>query len=211
MFTIDRTLTVLTVTVLSFALAAGTPRLGSAQHGGADSPATKEPHTSKAQIDAQRRQAEQDEANRRAAKAAQDAELAEDERVIAAGGIVKVKRSGEQWSGEGKDFSQWYSLTSDSTPNGYVLRDVIFHLVGDRQCGAWAECAEASHTASGATWKFRMQGHDENRRLEVRSFLVTFTKPDDAGGSPGGTIDFRVVGRKATSVGFLKTRYVRAP
>jgi hypothetical protein len=211
MHTTDRTPTVLAVAVLSCALAAGAPRLGFAQHGGADSRATGESHTSKAQIEAERRQAAQDEANRRAAQAAQDAELTEDQRVIAAGGIVKVKRSGELWSGEGKDFSQWYFLTSDPTPNDYVLRDVIFHLVGDRQCGAWAECAEASRTANGATWRFRMQGHDENQRLEVRSFLVSFTKPDDAGGSPGGAIDFRVVGRKATSIGFLKTRYVKAP
>jgi len=160
----------------------------------------------------QRRQDEQrkhDEENRRRAEEARQAELAADQRVRDAGGIVSVKLSPECWSGEGKDFSQWYLLRSDPTPAGYYISEVIFRLVGDRQCGAWAECAEHERTADHVTWRFTMQGHDENKSLEIRSFFIDFVKPDNAPGQVGfPKIDVRLVGRKATSVGVLKVRYL---
>lgn len=183
-----------------------------AQHGGFDSPATADRPKSQGQYNAEREQARQDEENRRKAAAAEAAELAEDQKVVAAGGIVRIKRSDEEWSGDGADFSQWYYLASDPTPTGYVLRDVIFHLVGDRWCGSWSECEEVVRTADYVTWRFRMQGHSENRRFEIRSFLINFTGTDDPNdnGSFTPKIDFTIEGRAATSVGILKTRYVKA-
>jgi len=186
------------------------PILGLSQGGGTER-ATGPDHTSRAQVEAERRRAEQDEANRRAAAAAEQAELAEDRRIMDTGGIVRIKRSAELWSGEGKDFSPWYFLASDPAPKGYLLKDAIFRLVGDRSCGSWAECAEAGRNPSTVLWKFRMQGHDENHRLEIRSFILTFAKTDDPNDHGGFTpkIDVRIEGRKATSVGVLKTRYLR--
>jgi hypothetical protein len=161
--------------------------------------------------EAQRRRESEAAAARAREAEALRAELAADDAVRAAGGKVIVTLSPESWSGEGKDYSDWYTL-ANTAPAGYVARDVIFRLVGDRQCNAWAECQEVSRTTGGVTWRFRMQGHDENKSLEFRSFFVEFAKSDDTPFKPGlPKIDVRVVGRKATSVGVLKVRYVPAP
>ena len=149
-----------------------------------------------------------DEENRRRAEADIQAELAVDQQVRNAGGLVLVKRSPEYWSGEGKDFSEWYYLPSDPTPQGYRISEVVFRLVGDRNCGAWSECVEAERASDHVTWRFRMQGHDENLSLEMRSVFVKFAKAEGGGWSISPNIDFRVAGRKATSVGILKVRYL---
>jgi hypothetical protein len=179
----------------------------SAQH---ESPATKEPHVSQLQIDAQEHRAAVDEANRRQALELERAEIADDYRVVNAGGLVRVKASAELWSGEGKNFSDWYQLTSDAVPAGYVLDSVVFRLVGDRSCGAWAECLEVQRTQGATSWAFRMQGHDEDPRLEVSAFEVSYVVTDSPG-NPGHftfNIDVHFAGRRATSVALLKTRYV---
>lgn len=154
-----------------------------------------------------RQEAEATAARAREAEALR-VELAADNSLRAAGGKVIVTLSAESWSGEGKDYGDWYSLTNVA-PVGYAVRDVLFRLVGDRQCNAWAECQETEHTPTRVTWRFRMQGHDEAKSLEVRSFFVEFAKSDDTAFKPGmPKVDVRMVGRKATSVGVLKVRYL---
>lgn len=144
-------------------------------------------------------------------QAADAAEAAEDQRIVAGGGLVRVKQTGELWSGEGDGWSQWYSVASDPAPAGYVFHDAVFRLVGDRCCGTvtcptgqWANCGQKALTKEGATWQFRMQGHSDAKRFIVDNVSIP--------GSNNSPIDiqFHVNGTKATSVGILKSRYVVA-
>ena len=100
---------------------------------------------------------------------------------------TKTYHSPEQWSGQGKAFSGWYSFTTPAAPAGYVISDVKYELQGDRRCGAWAECKEVKRNADGSVvLQFRLQGHDE-------TFHPVITKIDKDG------ITFKNEGSKATS------------
>jgi len=74
----------------------------------------------------------------------------------------KVITSGQKLSGSGKQFSEWYTLCTPENPSGYVIEHADFHLVGDRRCGAWAECEPVDQSGTKACFRFRMQGHDES-------------------------------------------------
>ena len=75
--------------------------------------------------------------------------------------ISKVYYSGYLKSGEGVDFSQWYEMCATPPADKYVLEYQFFNLVGDRSCGAWAECRQRTQTPTMVCWDFRMQGHNE--------------------------------------------------
>lgn len=72
-----------------------------------------------------------------------------------------TKRSGQKPSGPWDQWSQWYEIASDPIPSGSKIKQYKFHLEGDRQCGAWADCRPKSITDDQVTWEFRMQGHNE--------------------------------------------------
>lgn len=135
--------------------------------------------------------------------------------------IALEKWSPEYWSGEGQNFSQWYEIQSDPAPEGYVLASAAFWLKGDRPChgtesspvsktgpsanrptgaGSWAECYEARRDENTVTWRFRMQGHDEDfGTIEIALVPVT----------DGVGIMFKRRGKAATSRGQLVTRYLK--
>ncbi len=71
------------------------------------------------------------------------------------------KRSGNRDSGNFANWSNWYELCSDPLPDGAKITRYAFHLEGDRQCGAWAECRPKKITDDQICWEFRMQGHNE--------------------------------------------------
>jgi LysM domain len=124
--------------------------------------------------------------------------------------IRKVQNSGEQWSGEGKQYSGWYVLRSDPPPPGYYLADAAFTLAGDRACGSFAECREIARSPYGVTWEFRMQGHDEVS--EFRSFFIVISdtpKLNDIRTWP--RVQVTVTGKKATSTGILELVYKPDP
>jgi hypothetical protein len=128
--------------------------------------------------------------------------------------IQAVKTSGEQWSGEGKDWSPWYTLGTDPPPPGYYLAAADFRLAGDRACGAWAECRKIADSPYYAAWEFRMQGHDENKQLT--RFVVSFNfgenfKLGDSTTWPLPKIDVTLSGTKATSTGVIAAVYKPEP
>ena len=130
--------------------------------------------------------------------------------------IFRLYKSPECWSGEGQDFSPWYTLTSAPPPDGYGVSTATFKLVGDRNCqgdevhtnppGAYCECQQvAPHNGqwtlgSRYKWRFRMQGHTERQHLTIH------TVPDSDGSL---TFTFRKEGGKATSLGILTVLFVR--
>lgn len=83
--------------------------------------------------------------------------------------VTSTCRSGLMASGRGKDFSQLYTLCSDSPscsppPPGpeYSIQSERFELTGDRRCNAWSQCSrESSSTEKKVCYDFEMQGHDE--------------------------------------------------
>jgi hypothetical protein len=81
---------------------------------------------------------------------------------------IVVVNSGAKASGEGKGWSEWYQLCG-VVPPGYTLASGEFRLVGDRSCGAWAECEETQKTNDQVCYRFRMQGHDERFAPRVAS------------------------------------------
>jgi hypothetical protein len=65
-------------------------------------------------------------------------------------------------SGNGSSWGPFATICSDDKPHGWTIKNVEFHLEGDRQCGAWAECINnPPSTPIKACRQFRMQGHDE--------------------------------------------------
>jgi hypothetical protein len=102
--------------------------------------------------------------------------------------ITKTYYSGDQWSGQGKEFNQkWYSFTTPPAPAGYAISDVKYELQGDRLCHTYGECKEVKRNADGSVvLQFRMQGHDEK-------FHPVITKVDKDG------VTFQNEGSKATS------------
>lgn len=95
--------------------------------------------------------------------------------------ITRTYDSGPQWSGRGKDFSDWYTLESDEPPPGYVVSSASFRLIGDRTCGSFAECKKQSQTARKVIWEFRMQGHEEGPRENV-SFYGWLNRREESAG-----------------------------
>lgn len=71
------------------------------------------------------------------------------------------KRTQNLPSGMGRFFSPPYEICSDPLPSNSQIVAAEFRLVGDRACGAWAECRETSKTPSQVCWSFSLQGHDE--------------------------------------------------
>ena len=127
----------------------------------------------------------------------------------AAEDIVKVKMSGEQWSGEGKDWSQYYYLETDDPPAGYYLHSATFQLAGDRQCGAWSSCTQVLASPYKAAWEFRMQGHDEH--LELREFFIDLTFDENLKLDGLPKIKVTLSGRRATSTGVITASYRSEP
>jgi hypothetical protein len=66
--------------------------------------------------------------------------------------------------------------------------------------GAWSECKYYDRNDKTVTWAFRMQGHDERKKLVVDSWQI----------SPGASITFRIEGDAATSVGTIYATYQKA-
>jgi LysM repeat protein len=120
--------------------------------------------------------------------------------------IRKVQSSGEQWSGEGKQYSGWYVLRSDPPPPGYYLADSAFTLTGDRTCGSWAECREIARSPYGVTWEFRMQGHDESSQL-TSFFIAISQQPKLNDPKTWPRVQVTLSGKKATSTGVLELVY----
>jgi LysM domain len=132
--------------------------------------------------------------------------------------IVTVKTSGEQWSGEGKDWSQYYYLETDAPPPGYYLYSASFQLGGDRSCGSWSTCTQVLNSPYKAAWEFRMQGHDEV--LQIKEFFIQFTfgekidlKVDNLADliKKLPSIKVTVSGKRATSTGVLAAVYRLEP
>ncbi len=71
-----------------------------------------------------------------------------------------IVSSGPKPSGAMKNFSDWYELCADAPPGFRILKS-DFRLVGDRTCGAWAECTQSLTSDQRTCWRFRLQGHDE--------------------------------------------------
>jgi hypothetical protein len=72
-------------------------------------------------------------------------------------------------SGDGASWGQLYELCSNPAPTGYRVVHAEFRLVGDRQCGAWAECREVEQNDSKVCWQFRLQGHGERPGADGRA------------------------------------------
>lgn len=75
--------------------------------------------------------------------------------------FVKVFSSGPKVSGNGKDFSDWYTVEAEPPPPGYKIVKVDYSLTGDRKCNAWSVCRLSENTQTKATLQFKLQGHDE--------------------------------------------------
>jgi hypothetical protein len=142
-------------------------------------------------------------------QAAQNREDEIDKAVEEAGGIVLKNMSPEYWSGEGKRWSERYTLNSSQPPAGYKLledgRGVSFQLVGGRSCQRWAECREIQRTKTGVKWDFRMQGHEENTVLTIDSVTLHCC------GTKSDRLEFkgRITGTAASSRAILRTRYIK--
>jgi hypothetical protein len=81
-------------------------------------------------------------------------------KILPAPKLVEVS-SGKQLSGDGKNWSPWYSVRTPAAPAEYAVGKIEFWLTGDRACGAWADCQQLVANEEGVVWQFRLQGHDE--------------------------------------------------
>ncbi|RZL04506.1 MAG: hypothetical protein EOP36_00395 [Rubrivivax sp.] len=74
-----------------------------------------------------------------------------------------IVTSGQKPSGPMKSYSEPYALCAELPRDlpGYKIVKSDFRLVGDRSCGAWAECNQTVSTESKVCWQFKLQGHDE--------------------------------------------------
>lgn len=77
------------------------------------------------------------------------------------------KRSGMKDSGKWDAYSEWYEVCSDPIPAGYKIDHYKFHLEGDRQCGAWANCRLKSEAPDRVCWEFQLQGHNEGGPFHI--------------------------------------------
>jgi hypothetical protein len=77
----------------------------------------------------------------------------------------KTFSSGTVLSGVMKDWSPWYSVQADAPPAGYEIDSdpsrTRFEVSGDRNCGSWGVCEWVEHSATAASFRFKLQGHDE--------------------------------------------------
>jgi len=125
--------------------------------------------------------------------------------VVGGNDMTKVYYSDNEWSGEGKEFSRWYTFRTPPAPEGYIVDgSPKYELVGDRSCGSYAECRAAAQpdVRGVVTVQFRMQGHDEGPlQWGVRAFGInTHDKNKDG-------ISFYTEGRKATSLLIVTVNY----
>lgn len=72
-----------------------------------------------------------------------------------------VARSEMKNSGEMANFSDWYVFCTPDVQAGYSVSLVEYHLEGDRQCGAWADCQVTTNANDKICVSFRLQGHNE--------------------------------------------------
>jgi len=82
--------------------------------------------------------------------------------------------SGDQWIGEGKQYSGWYMLQSDPLLRDTIVRNRRLRSRAIGRAGRWQSAAR-SRSPYGVTWKFQMQGHDESSQLT--SFFVISQRP----------------------------------
>ncbi|HEY8696718.1 MAG TPA: hypothetical protein VIM02_03810 [Rhizomicrobium sp.] len=92
-----------------------------------------------------------------------------------------VSRSGMKNSGEMANFSDWYVHCTPDVQSGYTVRLVEYHLEGDRQCGAWADCQLTTNANDRICVSFRLQGHNEglfgggNNGSRQSEMVITYT------------------------------------
>jgi hypothetical protein len=72
-------------------------------------------------------------------------------------------RSGPKESGIGKEFSSPYQLCATLPVGAGRITNIQFRLEGDRVCGDWARCSQASLDSRHVCWNFELQGHEEDR------------------------------------------------
>jgi hypothetical protein len=79
--------------------------------------------------------------------------------------IARTFSSGTVLSGVMKDWSPWYTVQADTPPAGYDIdldpSRTRFEVSGDRNCASWGVCEWVEHTSQAASFRFRLQGHDE--------------------------------------------------
>lgn len=71
--------------------------------------------------------------------------------------------SGPKESGIGKEFSSPYQLCATLPEGAGRITNIQFRLQGDRVCGDWARCSQASLDSRRVCWNFELQGHEEDR------------------------------------------------
>jgi hypothetical protein len=91
---------------------------------------------------------------------------------------TQVFRSGARPSGAGSDFSAWYELAAEPPRPGFVIDQKIssFVLIGDRTCNGWSQCVPSQQSDTALVWRFRMQGHNENRSNQGIGFSEAILK-----------------------------------
>jgi len=78
--------------------------------------------------------------------------------------------SGPKDSGEGGNYSQWYSVCTAEVQIPWVeIKKWNYSLQGDRSCGSWANCEVTEDTNARKCVRFRMQGHSEGGILAKNS------------------------------------------
>lgn len=100
-------------------------------------------------------------------------------------------RTGPIPSGFGSAWSPPHRLCADRPPlPGYRVRDVRFELVGDRSCGAWAECRETLRSETESCFEFRFQGHSEDvfRPIGVAEGVLSVVYERTPVGRDAGTV-----------------------
>jgi WD40 repeat protein len=74
---------------------------------------------------------------------------------------TKEYQSAQMPSGIGRAFSPEYELCNETVSERVKIVEHKFRLVGDRSCGAFAECRVKSSSPERICYGFKLQGHDE--------------------------------------------------
>ena len=91
-----------------------------------------------------------------------------------------ITTTAELNGGDGTNWGAPFRLCSTSAPPGYKLATSEFYLVGDRQCGAWAECRQVQKDDSGVCWDVRIQGNGTNRTRALGVLNITVERSNDS-------------------------------